>query len=193
NEIKPPKTVIVRAADVQDQSSVEQAVAAVQRFAWKIELGCEDATTGLLDLDVIVAGSAGIGSRHNGGEPPATSFIRVLITPQPVTRGVICTRVVVMPHLHERLWHRPAPRIKHKSANTHPFAPRGVSGEVALERAVGFEIRPFGLGERVIAPSMAIRRRVQIRTRLRRGKGDSRSQYWACKQSGENAPACTNH
>jgi hypothetical protein len=79
NEIKPSKATIVRVTDAQDQPSVKQTISAVQRLIWKVQLGGEDATTGLLDLDVIVAGSAGIGRRHNGGKPPATVTIGELI------------------------------------------------------------------------------------------------------------------
>ena len=47
----------------------------------EVQLGSEDATSRLLDLDVIVAGSASIGSRHNGGKRPATGAIGELIAP----------------------------------------------------------------------------------------------------------------
>jgi hypothetical protein len=81
NEIKLSQAAVVRIAHAQDQPAVKQTIPAIQRLARKVQLGRKYAAAGLLDLEMIVAGSAGICSWHNCGEPPATNFIRVLIAP----------------------------------------------------------------------------------------------------------------
>jgi hypothetical protein len=114
NEIKPPKAAIVRVADAQDQPPVKQTISAVERLAWKVQLGCEYAAAGLLDLNMIMTGSAGICCWHNGGKPPATVIIGVLIAPQPVTCGVVGACLVGVPDLHKCLRHWSASRIEHE-------------------------------------------------------------------------------
>jgi hypothetical protein len=89
NEIKPPKSALVRATNAHDQSPVKQTISVVQALAREVQLGRKYAAMGLLDLDMIVAGSTGVCRRHNGGKPPATIIIGVLIAPQFVTFGVI--------------------------------------------------------------------------------------------------------
>src|SRR6516164_10561099 len=85
NEIKPPKSTLVRATDAHDQSPVKQTILFVQALVRKVQLARKYATMGLLNLDMIVARSTGVCRWHNSGKPPATVIIGVLIAPQFVT------------------------------------------------------------------------------------------------------------
>jgi hypothetical protein len=89
NEIKPPKSALVRTTNAHDQSPVKQTILFVQALVRKVQLARKYATMGLLNLDMIVARSTGVCRWHNSGKPPATIIIGVLLAPQFVTFGVI--------------------------------------------------------------------------------------------------------
>jgi len=71
HEIEPPKASVARLLHVEEEGLVKELVVRVSRFAGKVELGGDDTPTRALDLEMEVAGAAGIKRRDDRVEPPA--------------------------------------------------------------------------------------------------------------------------
>jgi hypothetical protein len=89
-------------ADVgQDQLGLEDAVAVVAGLAGEVELGGEDGAVGGLDLDVDVAGAAGVDARQDRLQAPGAVGVAELVAPQAVALGVVLAGVVGLPEVEQ--------------------------------------------------------------------------------------------
>ena len=134
-----------------------------------------------------VAGSAGIGGRHDRREPPAAALVGILMPPQREAGVVVGAGLVRLPDLHKRFRNRPAIRIEHQSCDGHFLGLRPIGGEIALQRCVRLEVRPFGLRDRSLRMIVARWRELQSRPFLRgRGTCADHRQGRGAQERGKN-------
>src|SRR3954451_5740186 len=80
-DLRPPAAS--GAADVHEQRAVEDRVGAIARLAGEVELRRQDLAVRALDLDVDVAGPAGIEAGHDRAQRVAGAGVGELVAAQP--------------------------------------------------------------------------------------------------------------
>lgn len=102
---------------------------------------CENTTAGTLDLEVEMAGTAGIKRRDDGVESPPSLCVRELVAAQAETDTVVVAVFVRMPDLDEAAGEGAAAIVEDEAGDGDPFATGRVGIEIAFERRVRPEKR----------------------------------------------------
>ena len=151
--MKLPWRALPDVADVtQDQLGREDAVAVVVRLAGEVELGGQDGAVGGLDLDVDVAGPAGVEAGHDRLQPPGAVGVAELVAAQAVALVVVLAGVVGLPEVEQGPLDRAAVGGQHGPGDDQALpAHAGLQQRGPLGRVRG-EVGAFGLrGGRVVA------------------------------------------
>lgn len=120
---------------------MKQPVSRVLRLFGKIKLGGEDAAAGTLDLEMEMAGTAGIEGRHDGVKPPPPLRVGELMTSQPEPHAVVVAVFVRMPDLDEAAGEWPAAIVEHEPGDRNSFATGRLGIKITFERRVRTEER----------------------------------------------------
>src|SRR5882757_1807722 len=137
------------------QLLAKQAVAAVCRLVREIKLGGQQPSCCRLNLQVKVAGAAGIDRRHDGAEAVAALGVGVLVAAQSETRVVVVAGVVGLPQVEQRMRHRLAGRVEHEAGELDRAALHAGLDQVGALGRARLEERPFGLARRRLVAVMA--------------------------------------
>src|SRR5262245_22704991 len=184
HKIEPRDEPIAGLGHSHHQFAAEQSVAAVHRLVWKIELGGEHALLRRLQLDVIVAGAAGIERRQDGAQAVAALGIGEQMPAIAKAGVVVLAALVGMPEVEERLRDRPAGARQNLPAELNPARRAAMLDELGAQRRTGLEIRPLGLPHGRLIAVVALRRRCKrLRERIierKSGRGE-RAQHSAAR------------
>src|SRR3977135_1413524 len=134
------------------QFLAEQAGAAVRRLLREIELLGQQASCRRLNLQVKVAGAAGIDRRHDGAEAVASLGVGVLVAAQAEAGVVVVAGVVGLPQVEQRMRHGPAGRVAHEAGELDRAALHAGLDQVGALGRARLEERPFGLARRRAPP-----------------------------------------
>ena len=142
HEVEASKLPVAGAIYGQKQRVVENPVIRIAGLAWKEELGGKDASARTLNLEVEMAGAAGIERRYDRIEPLASLHVGELMTTQAKSVAVVFSVFVRMPDLHEAAGQWPTAIVENEPRNGDPFSTRRTRVEIAIKRRIRFEIGP---------------------------------------------------
>src|ERR1700716_2076140 len=137
------------------QLLAKQAVAAVRRLVREIKLRGQQPSCRRLNLQVKVAGAAGIDRRHDGAEAVASLGVGVLMAAQPEAGVVVVAGVVGLPQVEQRMGHGLAGRVEHEAGELDRAALHAGLDQVGALGRARLEERPFGLARRRLVAIMA--------------------------------------
>src|SRR3981189_3502209 len=128
------------------QLLAKQAVAAVRRLGREIKLRGQQPSCRRLNLQVKVAGAAGIDRRHDGAEAVASLGVGVLVAAQAEAGVVVVAGVVGLPQVEQRMGHGLAGRVEHEAGELDRAALHAGLDQVGALGRAGLSKRALAAG-----------------------------------------------
>src|SRR5437763_3681632 len=167
NEIEPRSKPVARFRHAHQQLGAEQAIAAVHRLVWKIQLRREQRPLRRLHLHVVVARASRVERRQNGAKTVAPLAVREQMAAIAETAVVVFAALVGVPQIDECVGDRPARAGEHVSAELDQSRLRVGLHEICAFRRTGLEKGSLGLSYRSLIAIVTLRGGRQA---LRNGK-----------------------
>ena len=148
---------------MEQEPLIKDLVAFVQGLARKVQLGCQDAPTWLLDFHMVVARASRIERWNDGRKPPAATLIGELMTTQPVADAVIRAMFIGVPKLDKCPVDGFAVRREYETGYGDPDPVRCVGGKILFEWRAMIVLRSFSLRDSQLIHILACRRQLESR------------------------------